>query len=368
MKPFSDRLGHWRPDLLLSKTTHGELSVQICEINARFFTMNIAEAFQLSLALSERAAGAPGLRPNVQPEVLLERFCGIFNATKPIHLVVGREDPMIIKKVCPLLEKHTGVRPIVVSVSDLRLVSDTGSVTGYKLCAQYKGPDAVDVGSAEKEDEGLEDVHQVGIRLFQDEYSSLSPEILQHLALCSINDMRAIFLLADKRILGIIFQELDDLVHRHQVLTTAQACILRKHIVPTILPGSPELESLTREYKAGRVSKDNYLIKPCREARSIGILFGDELPASEWEFHLTSMVDPHLYPNRTQNVIQPVVRSPPFKAMLDEESGMCDAHLVGMYHVFNGAFSHLGNCRISPERRCAIAKGGVAVASVITSP
>jgi hypothetical protein len=348
-------------------TKLGELSVQVCEINARFCTMNIAEAFQLSLALSDRAASAPRLQPNVLPGVLLERFCGLFNTQKPIHLVVGREDPMMIKKVCPLLEKHTGVRPRVVAVSDLCLVPDTGSVTGYKLCAQYRGPDAGNVTSLAKEGEGLEEVHQAGLRLFQDEYSSLSPEILQHLALCSINDMRAIFLLADKRFLGIILQELDDLVHQHQVLTPAQASIIRQHIVPTILPGSPELESLTCEYKAGKVIKDDYLIKPCREARSIGIMFGDELPISEWESHLDSMRDPHLYPNKTQYVIQPVVRSPPFKALLDEESGICDAHFVGMYHVFNGVFSHLGTCRLSSERRCAIAKGGVAVPSVIPS-
>jgi hypothetical protein len=346
-------------------TEQGELSVQVCEINARFFTMNIAEAFQLSLALSDRAANVPGLQPNVLPGVLLERFCGMFDAQKPIHLVVGREDPMIIKKVLPLLEKHTGIRPKVVHVSDLCLVSDTGSATGYKLCAQYKGLSADNGTSPAKEGEGLEEVHQAGLRLFQDEYSSLSPEILQHLALCSINDMRAIFLLADKRILGIILQELDDLVHQHQVLTPVQAAILRQHIVPTILPGSPELESLTSKYKAGKVAKDDYLIKPCREARSIGIMFGDELPNSEWESHLTSMQDPHLYSNKTQYVIQPVVRSPPFKALLDEESGICDAHFVGMYHVFNGIFSHLGNCRLSPERRCAVAKGGVAVPSVI---
>ncbi|KAF7179576.1 hypothetical protein CNMCM7691_008624 [Aspergillus felis] len=361
-KCFHARGGHWRPDVLLSRKTTGDLSFQICEINARFFSMNISPPFQVYRAVSSILTGVTGLRPPIDPDVLLERFCELFDTSRPIHLVLGRDSPSHMEALCHLIERYTGIRPRIVTVSDLRLIPDMGSATGYKLCTLCRTPHNGNKVFRNKDNGGfeeLEEIYQVGLRLYQDEFGSLSAEMLQHLAIYSMNDMRAILLLGDKRILGIILQELDDLVSRYQVLTPDQARLLREHIVPTILPGSPQLERLVCENRAGKVRKEDYVIKPCREARSIGISFGDELSPSEWDSLLASMQDPRLHSHKTQYVLQPVVGSPSFKALLDKEGPMREVNVVGEYHVFDGRFSHSQN----PCQALAPSASGLATAN-----
>jgi len=81
---------------------------------------------------------------------------------------------------------------------------------------------------------------KVALELHQWEMKALDQDILKALAPLCFNDLRTIFLVHDKRMLGIVLQELDSLVYRHNVLTLEEAEMLRNGIVPTIPSNNPK--------------------------------------------------------------------------------------------------------------------------------
>ncbi|KAL4874297.1 hypothetical protein BJY04DRAFT_226183 [Aspergillus karnatakaensis] len=345
---FRARAGHWRPDILLSVHKELGLSFHICEINARFISMMMVSTFQMARSLASKTTNVPGIKV-LSPDVLAATFRSMFEPNVPLHFVRNRHQPSDADPMLAWLEAWTGTHVRVITPANLCLVPDWTSFTGYRLCA----------ATASSDGQVLEQVHQAALDLYQDELRSMDSDILRHLALCSINDMREIFLLADKRILGIILHELDDLVHKHEILTLQQAKTLQEHIVPTILPGSAELYQLINDCEAEKVTKDEYIVKACRNGASENIFFGDEYSLREWNALLTELKDPRVYPDKLQFVIQPNIRSE-LTIFLDEKHGLCDVHLVGLYHSFKGNFSHLGHWRVSPNNRlCSEEQGGV---------
>lgn len=54
----------------------------------------------------------------------------------------------------------------------------------------------------------------------------------------------------------------------HGVLRVEQAEILRRGVIPTVIPGSEEAERLYRE---GDSTRDEYIINPIRDGRGKGI-------------------------------------------------------------------------------------------------
>lgn len=124
-------------------------------------------------------------------------------------------------------EEHLGIRPRFITPHDLRLMPDPTAKTGYKLCC-VADPMYVDT-SAFKNDarEPLEEIHQVGLELYQREFRLLKPEMQRQLSLRCFNDIRTILLVHDKRMLGIVLQELESLVAR-AVLTSEQAVRLAR--------------------------------------------------------------------------------------------------------------------------------------------
>ncbi|KAL4913600.1 hypothetical protein BDW62DRAFT_214077 [Aspergillus aurantiobrunneus] len=262
-------------------------------------------------------------------------------------------------------EKRTGRRPRVVSPEQLRLVSESSSRTGYGLyCTTTDLTPNTQNGEKAKENEELEKIHQVGLQLTDGEYAPLPPDLRHHLALHGINEVRSMLLVQDKRILGIVHQELDALVSTHGVLSPEEANLLRRSVIPTIIPGSKELQELRHKTcHEGTVSKNEFILKPIRASRGAGIVFGDELSSAEWEGILTDLQDPaiqaHPRSDRTPYVIQPVVTQGEDELFLDEEMGTQRSHRVGAYHAVNGAFVGLGAWRVvvSSQRTCNMATG-----------
>lgn len=87
-------------------------------------------------------------------------------------------------------------------------------------------------------------------------------DILRHLSLCCF-----IFLVHYKRMLGIIIQKLDALVHRHKVLTPTQAKILQDGISTTLLPGSPEISLLMQDCHSNTNLKDSFILKSIQSGK-----------------------------------------------------------------------------------------------------
>ncbi|KAF7591617.1 hypothetical protein BBP40_001317 [Aspergillus hancockii] len=196
---FEGHQGNWRPALLLPANEVDRF--QVCEINAQFPSNGIDLTVRMCKVLKREDTKTPWLDVPDGPEHMLGRHFSIFNPTLPIHHVRRREQTQLIESFFRFAEERTGMRPRVVDPNDLRLVRDDTSPTGYTL-----------------------HWHQ----LFRDEFASLSPDIQQHLALSSVQDFRSTLLIHDKRILGILHQELDSLTTKHRVLTEKQADLLRK--------------------------------------------------------------------------------------------------------------------------------------------
>ncbi|KAE8342342.1 hypothetical protein BDV24DRAFT_150552 [Aspergillus arachidicola] len=209
-----------------------------------------------------------------------------------------------------------------------------------------------------KKEEAVELIHQFGLQML--DFSALSPKIVRHLALSGTNDARTRLLMHDKRILGILHQELDGLVTKHRILTEEQANLLRCRIVPTIIPGSPEAKQLLDLHCEGKLSRDDLIIKPVRDARGLGIKFGDELSeSSEWGEILEGLKAPALSSDRTTYVIQPIIEQTEEDLFLDEKVGVQRCQRVGTYYSVNGSSVGLGAWRaiVASERVCNIATG-----------
>lgn len=345
MPSFDGHQGNWRADLLLPIDASGEF--RICEVNARFPFNAIYLTARMYEALAKTKP--PFLETASDPTLMLDSIFAMFDPAKPIYFVRDRECNPTINMFLSYAESLTGMRPTIVHPSALRLIPDMTSGTGYTLHAV--------VGSTSDGDKKLERIFQLGLQLFVDEYASLAPEMRQHLALYGVNDIRSILLIHDKRILGILQQELHDLVHKHHVLTQEQAACLRRYVIPTIIPGSPELIQLVEDYSRGTVSKDDFILKPVRGGRGMGILFGADLTNSQWEDMLANLQGK--MDLGAQYVIQPVITQPVEDLYLNGESGLQACRRIGTYHAVNGKFIALGSWRIGleKEKTCNRANG-----------
>ncbi|PKX95109.1 uncharacterized protein P174DRAFT_458698 [Aspergillus novofumigatus IBT 16806] len=335
---YEGHQGNWRPDLLLP--ADDPEGFKICEINARFASNGIDLNAWIYRSLEKLGPNPRWLDIAADPGQMLDRYFDLFDPALPIHLVRVREETPLVESFIDFAEERTRMRPRIVAPADLRLVPDATSPTGYALhCTR----DSESLPSRDVQNAGLERIYQVRLQLFLDEFASLSSEIQQHLALCSAQDIRTMLLIHDKRILGILLQELDDLVIKHHVLVKEQADLLRKRMIPTAIPGSKELQQIVNMYYQGKVSKDEFIIKPIRSGRGEGVKYGEDLAVSD----------------RALYVLQPVIDQAETEMFLDEEMKVQRCRLVGTYHSVHGDFTALGAWRIgmSNDRTTNMANG-----------
>ena len=166
--------------------------------------------------------------------------------------------------------------------------------------------------------------------------------MLREISTCCFNDLRTIFLTHDKRMLGIVLQELDDLVKKQRVMTPAQAAILGSGIAPTLIAGSPEMANLTRLSKLDATHKDLFILKPIRSGKGAGIMFGSDMTTASWISALEALEEPGL-----------------------RSDGLQQNYLVGTYMSIHDRYLGLATWRSSPNRICAVNHGGAWLCSVI---
>lgn len=212
--------------------------------------------------------------------------------------------------------------------------------------------------------EVLERIHQLGLELHQHELRSLSPSLLREIAKCCFNDLRTIFLVHDKRMLGLVLEELDALTNVQQVLTSSQAEILRCGITPTIIPGSREMLALIRTAYDNQGAKDDLLLKPIGGGKGAGIVFGSDMTPQAWASHLALLRRPDVLPGNVAYVVQREIKQPRYPILLHEAEGLQHNALVGTYMSIHGQYLGLGLWRTSPNRICALSRGGAWICSV----
>ncbi|RAL16828.1 uncharacterized protein BO97DRAFT_420219 [Aspergillus homomorphus CBS 101889] len=259
LRPFEDCQGHWRSDLLLPSDHPG--TVAICEINARYsinaqllaaygyqiyeeMAWHLKEAASLQVLTRRRYVTSPlSLLATVDKsddEQFVKSQLDLFDPKYPVHIVRDQYRTPFIEMFVSFAKQNGGVDATINKPTDPRLIKSKDSKAGYVLyCLSDR--DCSDMVSTDGE--RLDRVYQTGLHLFQHELRSIPIDILRHLTLHCVNDMRSVPLIHDKRILGVLLQELDSLVGKN-VLTAEQAAVLRHGVVPNINPGSPELNEL----------------------------------------------------------------------------------------------------------------------------
>ncbi|RAH41782.1 uncharacterized protein BO95DRAFT_456347 [Aspergillus brunneoviolaceus CBS 621.78] len=342
---------------------HEEDLLRICEINARYsINAQLLAAYGYQI-YEEMAAERGCVFAGADARKFIKSQLDIFDPKYPIHIVRDQYRTPYIDMFVSFAEQSGRISATIIKSADLRLIKSDNSQTGYDLyCLSDKDcPDMVSTDG-----ERLDRVYQTGLHLFQHELRSIPTDILRHLALHCVNDLRSVLLIHDKRILGVLLQELDSLVSK-QVLTPEQAAILRHGVVPTINPGSLELSILIDQQSRSLIHKDKFIIKPVRSGRGDEILLGRELSVSQWESLLLDLRDPGLEPGRTMYIIQPLIEQPLFE-LLDHRGEVQSSPLVGSCHLANGSFAGLGFWRAGGTKICNLNSGGFWMLGVVARP
>ena len=296
-------------------------------------------------------------------------MCNLVRLDRPLHLLKGEERGIDIHMFVDFLQRRLGLSPRIIAPEELRLVPDGEAPLGYKLCClaprlKYPHDSPAQTGLMSFNGELVEEIYQVGLELHQHELLALPKETLRAISLRCFNDLRTIFLVHDKRMLGIVREELDSLVGR-SVLSEAQADILRNGIAETFLPGSPEVKELLQRSLEDPGLRNDYLVKPIRGGKGAGIIFGDEVSAAEWISYLEQLRSAELIPGRTTWVVQRQVKQRLYDVVLGASGKRVRYPLVGTYHVAHGDLLGLGTWRSSPGRICAVSNGGSWLCSVL---
>lgn len=285
----------------------------------------------------------------------------LFDPKLPLHLLKGDEKGIDIAMFIHAVRKRLGFSPRLITPADLRLFSDPQQPGITKLGCLADQSNARGRTFTTAQGEVVEEIHRVGLELHQRELSALDPAILQQISLRCFNDMRTILLVHDKRMLGIIKQELVPLVSR-RVLSPSQAVALDKGIADTYLAGSQDLHRLLHQPSVDL--KNDFLLKPVRGGKGAGIVFCEDITRAEWLAALQQLQDPSLV-HGSSMVVQRCVKQKLYSLILRRSDGQGRYPIVGTYHTVHGKYLGLGTWRSSSERICAVSTGGAWFCSVM---
>lgn len=238
----------------------------------------------------------------------------------------------------------------IISPSDLSLTEDSDSSTGYHLsCTINDG-------------EELERVWQISLDMVQAEIQEFSPEILREIARICTNDLRSVFLLHDKRLLGIVLEEVDSLLEQG-VVDSMEAQLLRESIAPTYVPGSAGWHEAVFSSNA----KDGLVLKDARGGIGRGHVFGHHVTQEEWDECLRAVGDGELVDGKGF-VSQRKVDQVSFDILNPARDAFQSRYLIGAWAAVNGKYLGLTSMRLGNDLGCVPPPdGGMAILSVTSA-
>lgn len=191
LRSYKDHQGNLRPDILIPETEDKDnLQFQVCEINGRFpisFLHYVASAYE---ALAGLQWPSSLLKPATDHNRLFDSLFKLFDPGYPIHFVGKNSDFPKDSPLFGLIEQRTGMRPRCVDPSSLRLVPSDTSPTGFILACILGLDPAVATSPSSLlsvRGESLEEVHQVGLQLYDYELAELDPAMVLHIAKHSVS-------------------------------------------------------------------------------------------------------------------------------------------------------------------------------------
>ncbi|KAM3446412.1 hypothetical protein MY3296_009700 [Beauveria thailandica] len=365
LAPYSAAtLGSWRPDFLV-EDDKGYENFRLTEINARFCFNGFMHASYGQTALDSMGMQSSGLVGAADGAEFFNGLLRLFRHDRPLHLLKGEEKGIDIGMFIHAVQLRLGITPRLITPSDLRLIRDPEDRNRTLLCCLVKSTATSTSMLKTHSGEVVEEIHQVGLELHQRELAALDVEMMHHISLRCFNDMRTILLVHDKRMLGIIQQELLPMMRRG-VLTVEQAQALAKGIGDTALPGSAYMGDLLRQSQANPSLKDGYLLKPVRGGKGAGIMFGEDLGPDQWQAALRDLQSPKLNPAGASYVAQRKILQHNYDLVLKGCGKILTQPLAGTYHTVHGAYLGIGTWRSSGGRICAVSSGGAWICSVIS--
>ncbi|KAF7958169.1 hypothetical protein EAE96_003730 [Botrytis aclada] len=365
---YRDRRGSWRPDFLVEDVIdENGMTVEnyrITEINARFSFNGFILGAVAYEGLQDMGIERNGLRYAADPTKIIDGITSLFQAGIPLHLLKGKEVGMDINMLLHVVQQRFGFRPRIITPAQLRLFPLDDGI-GYKLCCLVEQNEEISpLAWRTNIGEVVEEIYQVGLELHQSELLALEPEMLRQISLRCFNDFRSIFLTHDKRMLGILKQELASLVSRC-VITRTQAQILDQGIADTYLPGSKELERLFCLAQQFPDLRNEFILKPIRSGKGAGIVFGDEFTAEDWISALQLQRKTQIISGVTC-VVQRRITPRLYSLILNSPGVRVQYPLIGTFFVVHGRLLGLGGWRSSPDKICAVSHGGAWICSVIS--
>ncbi|EWC46460.1 hypothetical protein DRE_04403 [Drechslerella stenobrocha 248] len=323
--------GVWRPDFLIEddlETPGSQPSIKICEINARFGFNGFFMGQGLARFYENDTSPTQPAFSNFK-----NSFRGIFDDT-PVHVLKVREHGYDIH----YLPRELGGRLVFVNdLSSLRIV--TKGTKNHLVHVNDSGRQ--------------EEVFQIALELHQDEILSMPEDILWEVSIrARVNDMRTIMLVHDKRMLGIVRQQLANLVARGTI-SPEGAIVLAKSLAETCLPGTPEYR------QAIASDKDvDWLFKPAGSGKGAGIVFKNDISQEDWQA-LTSKSQ-----TGASHVLQKAVTQKVFDLFAPSSNSCRKVQLsvVGTFFNINGHFRGFGPWRASASKLCALSTGESSVA------
>ncbi|ATY62170.1 taurine catabolism dioxygenase [Cordyceps militaris] len=365
LAPYStETLGSWRPDFLV-EDDNGDENFRLTEINARFCFNGFMHGSYGQTALDSMGMEKSGLVGAADGAEFVNGLFRLFRNDRPLHLLKGEEKGIDIGMFIHAVQLRLGVTPRLITPDDLRLIPDPEDPRCTMLCCLVKSSAKSSSTLKTPSGEVVEKIDQVGLELQQRELAALDRDMMRHISLRCFNDVRTILLVHDKRMLGIIQQELPSLVRRG-VLSVEQAQALAKGIADTALPGSRYMQELLHQSQADPGVKDGYLLKPVRGGKGAGIVFGEDLDADEWLAALRDLQSPRLDPAGASLVAQRRVVQHDYELVLKRCGKVFSQPLVGTYHTVHGAYLGIGTWRSSGGRICAVSSGGAWICSVMS--
>ncbi|OQE30159.1 hypothetical protein PENFLA_c003G02087 [Penicillium flavigenum] len=352
---------------LEEKLLRGVEAFRICEINARFCWNGYMMSALGQQALLDMDICRDGISGGTDPQKILGGLQRLYNPEIPLHLLKGEEHGFDIHLYSHYAKNVLGQHIRFITPDDLRLVPCNQSLYGYKLCCLADPQCPVNEETTpflNEAGEILEEIHQVGLELHQREIVALDYEILQQVSLRCFSDMRTLLLVHDKRMLGIVLEELDSLVAKN-ILLPSEAGLINQGICHTVLPGSTQMTQFIEKCRLQPSTKDEYILKPARGGKGEGIIFGDKVTYESWMSRLEELTSPYLSPEGATSVVQRNIRQGKYDVLLRESVGVQSLPLVGTYHSVHGEFLGIGVWRSSPGPVCAISHGGAWMCSVM---
>ncbi|KAH8703185.1 hypothetical protein BGW36DRAFT_288913 [Talaromyces proteolyticus] len=347
---FSERYGMWRTDFLIEKGHEAE--AKICEINARipyngFFMAGLHEESSRLLG-----AGKLGFEIPNNYEVTKKTIIDCFDRSKPLYHI-HKKWPGVDSRVFGCEYTHaTGQDIVHVEPSELQIQQDEGSPTGWILYFQPADPT-----------EKKQKIEQCTLELFQEELRDIEPQILKQLATCCVNDFRNILLLHDKRILGIVQEEISNLVQQN-ILDANEARVLHNGIAETAIPGSKAMKQLLEKSHQDPLQRYKYIVKPVRDASCNGIRLGEQFDKDEWIALLERFASHPLQPSEDAYVVQKladhlwcdIVRHDVHATPKVE-----NFHLIGSCHMINSKLFVFGPWRIGHTIHVGLSSAGMGI-------